>query len=432
PVGIPLFGNFVGNVVTVKGANGFSTTGQAILYFAGTTFPETSSTFARRDSAYFQSDYSFSPRLLGLFGVRYENERGAGLTSSRNNVSYTGELQGSLWNRAFATLGAGVEDNAVFGVAATPRVSLAFYAVRPRTTGWFNGTKLKFNYGQGIKEPSIFDQTSSLFGLLSTLPNGQQLITQFHVPPVGAERSRSFDFGFEQSLWNGRAKLNATFFHNRFLDQIEFVSQGALQQLGVSPPVIAQAPFGASVNSGATRALGAETELQLNLGHGFSANASYTYLDAVVQRSFSSDALSPSINPAFPNIPIGVFGPLVGDRPFRRAPHTGSFFLLYGKPRYTLSLGGYLVSRRNDSTFATDAFFGNTMLLPNKNLAEAYQKIDFSGSYRLNSHLTFYATIENLANEHYQEVFGFPALPLTFRTGFRIRLGGESGSASRK
>ncbi|HEY6351530.1 MAG TPA: TonB-dependent receptor [Candidatus Angelobacter sp.] len=426
PVGNPFLGNFVGNVVTVRGANGFSTTGQAILYFFGTTFPETSNISSKRDSAYFQSDYSFSPKLVGLFGVRYENERGVNLPGTRNNVSYTGELQGNLWGRAFATVGAGVEDNAVFGTAVTPRVSLAFYAVRPRATGWFSGTRLKFNYGQGIKEPSIFDQTDSLFDLLSSLPGGQQLVQQFRVPPIGPERSRSFDFGFEQGLWNGRAKLNATFFYNKFSGQIEFVSQGALQQLGVPAPVIAQTLFGASVNSGATRALGAETELQLNLGHGFSANAAYTYLDAVVQRSFSSDALFPSINPAFPNIPIGVFGPLVGDRPFRRAPHTGSFFLLYGKPGYTLSLSGYLVGRRNDSTFATDAFFGNTMLLPNKNLAEAYQKIDFSGSYRLNSHLTFYGAIENLANEHYAEVFGFPALPLTFRTGFRIRLGGES------
>ena len=425
PVGIPFLGNFVGDVVTVRGANGFSTTGQAILYFGGGTFPELSNTFSKRDSAYFQSDYSFSPKLLGLFGVRYENERGAGLSSSRNNFSYTGELQGNLWSRAFATVGVGVEDNAVFGVAATPRVSLAFYPVRPRSTGLFNGTKLKFNYGQGIKEPSIFDQTNSLFDLLSALPNGQQLISQFGVPSIGPERSRSFDFGFEQSLWNGRAKFNATFFHNRFTDQIEFVSQGALQQLGVPAPVIAQTLFGASVNSGATRSLGAETELQLNLGHGFSATANYTYLDAVMQRSFSSDALFPSINPAFPTIPIGVFGPLVGDRPFRRAPHTGSFFLQYGVSRYTLSLSGYLVSRRNDSTFATDAFFGNTMLLPNKNLAEAYQKMDFSGSLRLNSHLSFYTTIENLANEHYSEVFGFPALPLTFRSGLRIRLGGE-------
>jgi len=429
--------NFIGKLVTLRGANGFSTTGQAIIDFGG-TYPVQSSFSTKRDFVYLQSDYSFNPHLLALFGFKYENERGFTLgfgtktPTERNNFSYTAELQGSLGNRAYATAGVGVEDNAVFGIAATPRVSLAYYLVRPGSSGPLNGTKLKFNYGQGIKEPSIFQETSSLFGLLSKLPNGQQLISQFQVPPIGPERSRSFDFGIEQSAWNGRARLSVTFFHNRFTDQVEFLDSTTLLKLGVPPIVVAKAGFGASVNSADTRALGAETELQLNLGHGFSARAAYTYLDAVVRRSFSSDALCvstvppPCTNPAFPNIPIGIFGPLVGDRPFRRAPHTGSFLFLYSKSRYTLSLGGYLVSRRNDSTFATDGFFGNTMLLPNKNLAEAYQKIDFSGSYRLNSHLSFYTSVENLASNHYDDAFGIPALPLAFRAGLKIRLGGES------
>ena len=436
PEGIPFGGNFVGDLLTIRGANGFSTTGQAILYFGGTVFPIESSSVSKRDFVYLQSDYTFSPKLLALFGFRYENERGFTLSpptvtpTNRDNFSYTGELQGNLWNRAFATVGVGVEDNAIFGLAATPKVSLAYYAVQPKATGWFNGTKLKFNYGQGIKEPDIFDETTSLFDLLSQLPNGQQLISQFHVAPIGPERSRSYDFGVEQNLANGRVRFGETFFYNKFADQIEFVSNTALPLLGVPPAIAAQTPFGASVNSADTRALGAETELQFNLGHGFSARGAYTYLDAVLQRSFSSDALSPSFNPAFPTIPIGIFGPLVGDRPFRRAPHSGSFFLSYSKSRYALNLSGYLSSRRNDSTFATDAFFGNTMLLPNKNLAGAYQKIDLSGSYRLNSYLTFFSTVENLANERYDDVFGFPALPLTFRSGLKIRLGGESWKIS--
>ena len=440
PTGIPFdpfgFGpNFIGPQVTLHGANGFTTTGQAIIDFGG-VYPSLFSFSSKRDFVYLQSDYSFSPRLLALFGFRYENERGFTLSSTktptdRNNFSYLGEVQGNLGNRVYATVGGSVENNAVFGLAAVPRVSLAYYLFRPAPQGLLNGTKLKFNYGQGIKEPSVFEETASLFGLLSQLPNGPQLISQFHIGPIAPERSRSFDFGLEQIAWNGRAKLGVTFFHNQFTNQIEFVGNTALPLLGVPPAVAAQTGFGATVNSADTRALGAETELQINFGHGFSARAAYTYLDAVVQRSFSSDALCvmtsppPCTNPAFPNIPIGIFGPLVGDRPFRRAPHTGSFFLLYGKSRYTLSLGGNLVSRRNDSTFATDGFFGNTMLLPNKNLAEAYQKIDFSGSYKLNSHLSFYTEIENLANEHYNEAFGFPALPLTFRGGVKLRLGGE-------
>lgn len=437
PSGIPLFGDFVGNVVTLHGANGFSTTGQGILDFGG-VFPVQASNSSKRDFVYLQSDYIVSPRLLALFGFRYENERGFTLSSGnvsptdRNNFTYTAEVQGNLWSRLYATLGLGVEKNAIFGVAATPRASLAYYLIRPRPEGVLNGTHLKFNYGQGIKEPSIFEETSSLFDLLSQLSNGPQLLSQFHIGPIAPERSRSFDFGVEQSAWNGRARLGVTFFYNRFTNQIEFVDNTALPLLGVPTVVAAQTPFGATVNSADTRSLGTETELQLNLGHGFTARAAYTYLDAVVQRSFSSDALCvtmappPCINPEIPNVLIGAFGPLVGDRPFRRAPHTGSFYIGYAKSRYSLSLSGYLVSRRNDSTFATDALFGNTMLLPNRNLDPAYQKIDLAGSYRVNSRLTFYTTIENLANEHYDEFFGFPALPLTFRSGFTIRLGGET------
>jgi vitamin B12 transporter len=438
PTGIPFdpfgFGpNFLGETVTIRGANGFTTTGQAILDFGG-IYPVLSSSSSKRDFAYLQSDYTFNSHLTALFGFRYENERGFTLSSgqktptARNNFSYTAQLQGNLGSRIFATAGAGIEDNAVFGVAVTPRVSLAYHLIRPRSSGVLNGTKLKFNYGQGIKEPSIFEESTSLFGLLSQLPGGAQLISQFHVSPIGAERSRSFDFGMEQLAWNGRARLNITFFHNQFTNQVEFVNNTALPQLGVPVSVAAATIFGAIVNSANTRALGAETELELNFGHGFSARAAYTYLDAVVQRSFSSDNLAPSFNPNFPAIPIGAFSPLVGNRPFRRAPHTGSFFVAYSKPKFTVSLSGYLVSRRDDSTFLSDAFFNNitTVLLPNRNLAPAYQKIDFGGSYRLNHRLSFYSSVENLANEHYDAAFGFPALPLTFRTGFKLTLGGES------
>lgn len=436
PTGIPFdpfgFGpNFLGNTVTIKGANGFSTTGQAILDFGG-VFPSLSSSSAQRDFIQAQSDYTFNRHLLALFGFRYENERGFTFAADtrtptrRSNFTWTSELQGSLWGRAYATVGVGVEDNAVFGVAATPRVSLAYYLFKPHSQGAWSGTKLKFNYGQGIKEPTIFEETSSLFGLLSQLPNGPALISQFHVRPIGAVRSRSFDAGVEQGFGNGRGKLGLTFFHNRFNDQVEFVSNTALPQLGVPDPVAAQTPFGATVNSEDTRALGAETELSFDIGHGFRARATYTYLDAVVKRSFSSDALFPSFNPAFPDIPIGAFSPLVGNRPFRRAPHTGSFLVLYSKSRTTLSVSGYLSSRRDDSTFLSDSSFGSTMLLPNRNLAPAFQKIDFNAGYRLNSMFSLEAAVENLGSEHYDEAFGFPALPLTFRTGVKIRLGGES------
>jgi vitamin B12 transporter len=185
-------------------------------------------------------------------------------------------------------------------------------------------------------------------------------------------------------------------------------------------------PFGASINSLATRSLGAETELEVSLGHGFTFRAAYTYLDGIVRRSFSSDELFPSFNPLFPTIPIGAFSPLVGNRPFNRAPHTGSFYLGYARRKLALTLSGNLVSRRDSSTFLFDSSFGPTMLLPNHNLAAGYQKIDASGSYRLSRHFQLYSGIENLASQHYDPAPGFPALPLNFRAGIKVTLGGEA------
>ena len=437
PTGIPFdpFGlgpNYVGLPVTIRGANGFSTTGQAILDFGG-IYPQRFDTLTNRDFVSAQSNYVFNPHLAAVLGFRYENERGftnSGIRTptNRDNFGYTLEANGNLWTRAYATVGLGVENNQIFGVAVTPRVSLAYYLFRPDSAGTFNGTKLKFNFGRGIKEPDIFSESTSLFNLLSQAGNGQQLISQFHVRPIGPERSRSYDFGIEQTAWNARLKFGLTFFHNQFTDQMEFLNPSALFSLGVPADLVnaTSNAFGATVNSADFRAQGIESEIEFNLGHGLHVRTNYTYLDSVVQRSFQSSALGPVTNPALPPIPIGAFSPLVGSRPFRRAPHSGSFLATYERPKFTLALGGYLVSRRDDSTFLSDGFFGNSMLLPNRNLAGSYQKIDFSGSYRATRILGFYTSVENLVSEHYDAASGFPALPLAFRAGVRITLGGES------
>lgn len=423
--------NFLGDQVTLRGANGFATSGRAILDFAG-VYPSLFDSQSNRNFIYTQSDYTLNRHLAGLFAFRYEKESGftrfAGekTPTDRNNFSYTAQLKGNLRDRLYATAGVGIQDNAIFGVEATPRVSLAYYLARLKSNGFLNGTKLRFNFGRGIKEPAIFDESTSLFALLSQLPNGSQLASEFHVKPIGAERSRSFDFGADEIAWNGRAKLGLTLFHNEFKDQIEFVDANILPQLGVPVAVAAATPFGASVNSGAYRAMGAEAELELNLGHGVIARGSYTYLDAMVQRSFSSSALSPAFNPNFPSIPIGTSTPLVGSRPFRRAPHSGDFLIGYVRSKLTLSVSGSLVGRRDDSTHLTDEFFGNTLLLPNRNLDAAYQKIDLNGSLRINSAVELYTSLENILNEHYDAAFGFPSLPFTIRTGMKFTLGGES------
>jgi vitamin B12 transporter len=426
---------YLGAPVNIKGANGYSVSGQAIFQY-GASYDETYPNYylapSKRDFVYAQTDYRLNAHIVALGAFKYEAERGSTFTSggsltaiSRGNYSYTVQLEGDIRNRLYYTLGSGLEDNGLFGFAATPRASLAYYLFRPTKTHWLNGTKLNFSFGKGIKEPSIYYQSISLYGIFAALPNGPELIKQYHVSPIGPETSRTYDGGVDQQLWNGRARITLTYFHNEFTNGVEFVPQSALIALGLPAASDPAVEFGAAVNSQAFRAQGAEIATEYQIGSHLFARGGYTYLDALVQQSFSSESL-PSYNPSFPTIAIGAFSPLIGARPFRRAPHSGYFGLTYNRSKWYGSFTGTLVGRRDDSDFLTDSNFGNTLLLPNRNLLGAYQRLELGGGYQFARSLTAYTDIQNLLSEHYSEAFGYPALPFTFRAGLKISFGGES------
>ena len=96
PVGTPVtfpspygpYTDYFGNIVTIRGANGFSARGQAaIAYGCGDypktdCFPQPSFADSNRDELYYQTDYTFPKRIVGLFGFRYENERGSYIFST--------------------------------------------------------------------------------------------------------------------------------------------------------------------------------------------------------------------------------------------------------------------------------------------------------------------------------------------------------------
>jgi vitamin B12 transporter len=436
PTGIPDgSGNFLGAPITVNGANGYSVTGQAIFQFGGSSYPNQFAALTNRDYVYAQTDYRFSPHIVALGGFKYEAERGStqftgspASNISRGNYSYTLQISGDIGNRFYYNVGSGIENNGLFGVAGTPRASVAYYLARPSATGWLSGTKLHASFGKGIKEPNISQQTNSLFDTLLADPTTSPLIAKFHVGQIGPENSRTYDAGIDQQLSNGRARVGLTYFHNQYTNGIEFVPQSGLAELGVPAEELSALEFGAYVNSEAFRTQGFEFEAEYRINNRLFARGGYTYTDAVVHHSFSSDqGAGESINPDFPGIPIGAFSPLVGARPFRVAPHSGYFGLNYTRSKFYSSLTGTLVSRRDDSDFLSlDAEFGQTMLLPNHNLDGSYQRLDLSGGYQITPRLEVYTDIQNLLSEHYVQAFGFPALPFTFRSGIKINFGGES------
>jgi vitamin B12 transporter len=209
-----------------------------------------------------------------------------------------------------------------------------------------------------------------------------------------------------------------------FYNLISFLDPAALISIGVPPDLVnSSGIFGAYVNATSERTKGAEVEYKMDLGHGFLVQGEYTYLDGVITKAFGE----PVFNPEFPTIPIGAFSPLVGARPFNRAPNSGSLALFYSHKKFNASLNGYLVGRRDGSTFLEDGNFGNTMLLPNRNLASAYQVFGLSASYAVTNYLKVYTVVGNLFSQHYEAVFGYPSLPFTIRGGVTFTIGGEHG-----
>lgn len=415
------FANYLGNVTTITGANGYSVTGRAILDFGG-TYPSAFDSSVSRRLLYGEVGARITPAFDLAGGVRLENEHGASGAASKTARTNSGafvEARGRARGYLYVNGGLGFDDNTIFGFAWTPRVSVAAYLRRPSAGEALGDTKLTFNAGKGIKEPSLGQELSSLFALVPSAT-----ASSLGIAPIGPERSRGVDAGIEQGVAGGHGRLRLTYFNNKFFDLIEFVSKGVLPQLGVPPAAAAAAGFGAYVNSQSNTSNGVELSGEATMGR-VRFLGSYTYLDAVVTKSFSSGALSPAVNPAFPGMTIGQYSPLVGNRPFRRPANSGSLVASYSDRKAQVSVAGYFAGKRDDSTLLSDPFFGPSMLLPNQDLDAAYQKFDVSGSYRIHPRLRWYVTAENAFNATFEAVAGFPALPRTVRAGVTVRVGGR-------
>ena len=411
--------NYLGRTVTLRGADGATVTGQAILDFGG-TYPSVFDSRTTRRAVSGQTTFQATPEFAVSAGGRFEREEGfsdpdADPTATRNNRGAFVEAQAAVASRAYVSAGVGVEHNEVFKTAYTPRLSVAAYA---RTTSGeaLGETKVTFNIGKGIKAPSVFQSENSLFALV------QSSAAAAAVEPIGPERSTGIDVGVEQAFARGRVRARLGYFHNEFENLIEFLGRTQLVQAGVPATVAAATAFGAYLNSSSFTAQGLEASGEAMIGRVVRVSGSYTYLDAEVTEAFGASA---SFNPAFPGVAIGAFSPLVGERPFRRPTHSGTLLVSYADGPLALALAGYFSGARDDSTFLSDAFFGNSLLLPNRDLAPAYQKIDLSGSYRVHRRAKLYATIENLFDQEYAASYGFPSLPATVRAGASVTLGGD-------
>jgi len=442
-------GNYYGNAVTVTGANGYSVSGQALMNYSpadGSIYPSNLALDSNRDDLYAQMDYQHGPHLGVIGGFRFDDERGMegepvhGFRQAleRGNYDYQAQMGGEFKDRLFYTASGAVEKNELFGTVGSPRAGVTWYLVRPGAG--IRGTKVNFNFARGYQEPTLSQQFGSLYSFLQA-NGGQATVAQDGIAPIGAELSRSYDGGVEQSLFSQRATVRATYFHNEFGNQIEAVPASlvpallpnltAAQQQQLQAQLNNDFAYELDLNSLSWRAQGVESEVDYGLGRNVYIRGGYTYLDAVVQHSFESTecleagTTSPCSNPNFPGVVIGDYAPVVGGRPFRRPPHTGFASAIYTGKHWTTVVDAAFASRSDDSTFlgGDDVNFGNTLLLPNRNLDYGYTKLDAGVSYQLKPWVTVYTQLNNLTSSQHISPIGYPSLPFNALTGLRFNLG---------
>jgi len=196
---------------------------------------------------------------------------------------------------------------------------------------------------------------------------------------------------------NDKYEFSATYFNNLFHDQINYISENL-------PPNYPGIYF----NINKAFAQGAELVLRAKLRSRLLLNAAYTYT--------SSQYLSPPLIPStyLPPVPYyQVFDP--GHPLLRRPKHSATTSLDYLGSRWGASLAGSFVGRRSDSDF--DSF--------NIDHAAGYVRADLGGWYAIHPRITAYVNLENALDRRYNEVVGYPSLPINFRAGLRFRIGGE-------
>ena len=205
-------------------------------------------------------------------------------------------------------------------------------------------------------------------------PSSQDILFRFNTDPLRPEQDLGWDAGMEQRLWNKRVTLGATYFHNDLSNLIGF--NGLFETL----------------NLGAAETQGVETELRAMPIPDLILTASYTYLEA--ENTSAADISQPQ-------------GARLPRRPRNEVYVSASY--LWSKKLCTTAEAKFVNARE-------ELDFGG----PNFDI-EDYSFVNVAAEYEINQHLSIFGRVDNLTNEHYAEVFGFPALGRALYGGVKLR-----------
>jgi vitamin B12 transporter len=223
------------------------------------------------------------------------------------------------------------------------------------------GTKIRGGAGSGFRAPTFND----LF------------FPGFSDPTLKPETSFSWEVGVDQNLWKDRIRLGLTYFHNEFENLISLT-------------FITTPPFVKGVNIGKARAEGIEFTSAVDILDNLTAWLNYTHTES---ENFQTHRLLP------------------------REPRDRLSLGLTWRPIPRLELFGDVqwVSKQFEP-ISGGAYVWNS----------GYTVVNAGATYRLFQRYAFiqgvdiWTRIQNLTNEDYSEVRGFPALGINALVGMRM------------
>jgi vitamin B12 transporter len=222
-----------------------------------------------------------------------------------------------------------------------------------------SGTKLRAAWGEGFRAPTINDLFFPGFGNPSLKP----------------ERSESYEAGVDQRLWEDRVRLGVTFFHNQFSDLIQIVQ---------IPGTFLFQPE----NVGRAVSEGVEFSSEVFPLDWLALYANYTFTD-------TED--------------------IETHKPLRRFPkHRWNTGATVTWDRLTLFVEAVLATKQFESAAGVRSF------------NPGYHRIDVGGTYLvwgrygIVERVELIARFNNVTDERYTEVLGFPAPPFNALVGVRV------------
>ena len=314
-----------------------------------------------RDMAGYQGTWTQSQGAL-VFGYEYQHQAGtiSDVDVSREHHGLFLSEQKTIAKRLFLSAGARVEHSSVFGTQFVPRGAASFLLAGEH--GALSSTYLRFSAGRGITEPSLYENfvTSPYF-------HGNAALKP--------EVTRSYEAGLVQEWFARRVRTEVSVFRSSFTDLIAFVNDSWL-------------------NVQASWARGVESAVGIRL-------PAHVRIDATYMRLYTRITNSTSPESSFTGI---------GYELVRRPRNSGALTVSWTPKRWSLIAGARITGERQDADFT----FGS-----NRN--PGYENVFASGSFDLTRHLTPVIRLDNLLNERYEEVLGYPALSRTIMGGLRIR-----------